>query len=698
MLIYHKNYNKKRMRTAVTTAIISVIMASAAEAQDIRIETDPESGGVLSMKIETDKSGMNWLMRADGSQYEWVGQQYEWGLGALRKDGERFTWGAENASVGKDGNTTYSIADGSLTLQVARHTEGGDLVETYTLTNTGKRACMVSDMMIHTPWNDNYPDGATCVGSRCHAHIWTGDNAAYVCALRMGGTGTHVGLALTEGEITGYSVSERDSKKGGSNTRGVLSLMTSKRKLKRGEKMVIGWRIFVHQGKEDFLQQMERRGLAHAKADKYTGEVGDTINITFYGPTSDLNDMTMTTSKGKELSVSVEGNAATARLVIDQTGDTEVTCHYAHGCKTTHLNFWGISSVDGLISNRCRFIMEHQQENDMEEPRYGAYLPYDNKTDSLYENWKKAKRRSDLDEGRERLGIGIGMAIWARTHRSAQVDSSITRYARFVRNVLQDRDYKTWSELDRKAKHRIYNYPWVSQFYVEMYRTTGEHQYLTDAYETMRRAYREAGYNFYMIGVPVIALTSELRKAGEDEKADFMIGEFAKAAECYMKNGTNYPSFEVNFEQSIVAPSVDFLCQMYLVTRDEKYRKAAEGFMPVLEAFGGMQPSFHLNDIALRHWDDYWFGRERYWGDTMPHYWSCITAECFAHYAEMTGDESYRRRAREIVMSNLCLLTEDGRGGCAYVHPTLVDGRHGDFLDPMANDQDWVMYYVGVAK
>ncbi|MCS2593418.1 hypothetical protein NXX56_23150 [Bacteroides thetaiotaomicron] len=69
----------------------------------------------------------------------------------------------------------------------------------------------------------------------------------------------------------------------------------------------------------------------------------------------------------------------------------------------------------------------------------------------------------------------------------------------------------------------------------------------------------------------------------------------------------NYPASEVNYEQAIVAPSVMFLLQLYMETGRQKYLDGAKIQMPVLEAFNGKQPSYHLNEIAVRHWDGYWF-------------------------------------------------------------------------------------------
>ena len=33
--------------------------------------------------------------------------------------------------------------------------------------------------------------------------------------------------------------------------------------------------------------------------------------------------------------------------------------------------------------------------------------------------------------------------------------------------------------------------------------------------------------------------------------------------------------------------------------------------------------------MPIRHWDGYWFGRERLWGDVFPHYWSVLSAAAY---------------------------------------------------------------------
>ena len=81
-------------------------------------------------------------------------------------------------------------------------------------------------------------------------------------------------------------------------------------------------------------------------------------------------------------------------------------------------------------------------------------------------------------------------------------------------------------------------------------------------------------------------------------------------------------------------------------------------------------------------------------------YWSCVSADAFARYAEICrrrGDEDkaeeYLERARTITLGNLPLFTEDGRGSAAFLYPKLMDGNSRHCPDPLANDESFALYY-----
>ncbi|MDP4271456.1 MAG: six-hairpin glycosidase, partial [Bacteroidota bacterium] len=253
-------------------------------------------------------------------------------------------------------------------------------------------------------------------------------------------------------------------------------------------------------------------------------------------------------------------------------------------------------------------------------------------------------------------------------------------------------DYTVLDGLESKQK-RLYNYPWVAQLYLEMYRLTQERNYLVDSYRTLSKYFLDSKYGFYAIGVPAQSLLNELRTVGLVLEHDSLLAQCRQTADQFVKTGLYYPKSEVNYEQSIVAPSVVFLFEMYQITKDEKYLREGERQLKALESFGGQQPDYHLNEIAIRHWDGYWFGKRQFWGDIMPHYWSTITSEASMRYAQITGNDMYKERAVTIVRNNLCLFFNDGSASCAYVYPANINGKKAAFFDPFANDQDWALVY-----
>ena len=331
--------------------------------------------------------------------------------------------------------------------------------------------------------------------------------------------------------------------------------------------------------------------------------------------------------------------------------------------------------------------------NRLSDPRYGAYMIYDNEGDSIYLNDTPNCNPVDRDEGAERVGMGVLLAKQFRLTKEEALKTSLLKYAKFLREKLQTKDYVTYSSVDQTNRNRGYNYMWVAEFYFQLYQATGDKQFAIDGYETLQSMFRQFGYGFYAIGIPVQIGLESLEMAGMKKEYQKLLADFKKTGDVFVRNGLNYPKFEVNYEQSIVAPAVQFLAQLYLVTREQKYLDEVKRQLPVVEAFNGFQPSFHLNDVAIRHWDGYWFGKREMFGDTFPHYWSTVTAAVYHYYAQCTGDLSYQKRAENIVRNNLCLFFEDGKASCAYLYPYKIDGVKGQFYDPYANDQDWALVY-----
>jgi hypothetical protein len=685
-------------------------------AQKIAYKTATETGAISQISLDSDPSQMNWTLAPDHSQYEWIGKEYGWGLGnfqlRITNDELRdYKWETPEQSNANGTHVVYRAGD--IQISVKRSYKGNDLIEEYTFKNTGNKTLELVDVGVNTPFNDNYPDAKTCMTARCNAHIWAGGSAAYVNAMKMSGQAPHLGLALTQGAIKSYEIAERDIKK--PNFRGVIMLNPENITLKPKESYTLAWRIFAHTGWDDFNTKLLKFNSVIAKTDKYVYEKGECAAIQLYSKKKlkgNVSDQKIYLN-GKQFHFQFNGNwkeypVKWTKIVkvpeistmncylfcvpIERLGENRIELVYNDG-KKTNIDILCISDIENLIVKRAEFILANQQMKDTADARFGAFMVYDNETDKIFLNDRPSVSRSDRDEGRERVGMGNFLALYYWQHPNKNIKKSLVEYADFLRNKLQDSDYKTYSRVDKKSRNRAYNYPWVASFYLRMFQVTGEKQYLQHAYGTLRAMYQQFKHGFYAINIPIELSRKLLRENSMTAQADTLLADFKIMGDTFVKNGTNYPRHEVNYEQSIVAPSVIALLELYRVTGEKRYLESAEMQLPVLEAFSGRQPSYHLNGIAIRHWDGYWFGKRESWGDTFPHYWSTLDAVAFHLYAQITGKKEYEERAKNNLRNNLCLFTEDGRGSCAYIYPYKVNGQRAQFYDPYANDQDWALYF-----
>ncbi len=649
-------------------------MASAASQVDFKVNNT--TGAIDSIGVSGDTNRMNWVLRTDESQYTWLGANYGWGLGYFTVNGTKYAWNKPTSiklSSAKNGNMRVSYLVGGIRVDVVRTYNKGILTERYTFTNTNAKEVKLSDMGIYTPFNDNYPTASTCMTNRCNASIWPGGDYAYVVANKMSGRGTGLGLMTTENGFMSYDIWERGNNRSSSNFRGVIALSPADRKLSKGGSYSVSWKLFTHDGTQDFYKKMIALGGAQLSSDKYVYQVGETARLT------------LTTAKG----------TTTKDIKITQPG--EVKAEMANGIKRTYAELLGVSSYYGLIEKRVNFILNHQQMNDAGNVHDGAYMVYDNDLNSIYLN-NGRRRSNDTGDGRERIGMGVLLAKWYMLHPSEQLKESLVRYASFVRKKLQTKNY-TLKQASDLSGDRGYNYPWAADFYFYMYDVTKDKIYAQHGYATMKALFRNFKYGFYCIHMPVLHSLKVLREAGLTAQADSLLASYKKTADVFVKNGLNFPHHEVNYEQSIIAPAAQFLCEMYIETKDPRCLATVRQLLPAIASFSALQPSCHMNEISIRHWDGFWFGKKQLWGDTFPHYWSAINAHLYYYYAQVTGDKTYQKRAENIVRNNLCNFFEDGKASCAFIYPRLVNGQKAHCYDPFANDQDWALvYYLLVDK
>ena len=690
--------NELIKRIGIFVCLLIAVDCLSAGNFPVEMRINPSTGAISELTLKGDNRSMNWVVKTDGTQYPWVKDNYGWGLGYFTavkgKETVKREWRVP-VEISPDGMKVL-YREGDIRILIKREIKQGDLVEEYFFTNEGEEPVSLYDVAIYTPFNDNYPDAQQCINSRAHMHIWKGGSAAYVNAIRMGAFTPHLGLVVTNGAIRNYEIWERGRKKANSQTRGIIALDLPDLLLKPGESYSLEWHVFAHNGNDDFRHKLLEKGSVLVSCNKYVFEKGEKVRV----ECRSLEPLEACTAKmnGVPVPVKQAGNLCFVEVPMEQAGEVRFDFYY-NGNKQTHADCLVISNTADLIRKRVDFIRTRQQMNNPSDLRDGAYMVYDNEGDSIYLNDTPNCNPVDRDEGAERLGMGVLLAKQYLLTKDPELKQSLLRYTDFVRRKLQTDNYVTYSSVDQKNRNRGYNYMWVAELYFQMYKVTGDKQLVTDGYKTLKSMFQQFGYGFYAIGIPVRLGLQSLKEAGMKKEYTDLRNDFIKTGDVFVKNGLNYPAHEVNYEQSIVAPAIQFLAQLYLETGSQKYLDEVKRQMPVLEAFNGFQPSYHLNEVAIRHWDGHWFGKRELFGDTFPHYWSTITGAVYYYYALCTGDSSYQKRAENVVRNNLCLFFEDGKASCAYMYPYKIDGVKAEFYDPYANDQDWALvYYLLVNK
>ena len=621
------------------------------------ITIDPATGAVARLAHPGDPHGMNWTCTP--SENLWFPVSNGWGLGycAMPSTGgaaaPRWQLPVKLKVTATTAQARYRL--GQLEVTVSRRLCAGHFDEEYVFRNGGKTDQPIWGIGLFTPFNDNYPDATTCVTRRCNAHVWCGGNVAYVCALRMGGTAPHLGLVLTEGFIGGYSIEGRGLLTGGSNIRGAIVLNANGQTLAPGQSRRIAWTMFWHTGWDDFFAQARQiPGFVEVRAATYT----------------------LTGNQRPQITVS-----ATGASIQKPDGDT-IKIQLPNK-RETWLRVQRIEDVGQLVQQRTQFIAARQQVRDRGDRLYGALLSYDNELQARFHNpkWR------DQSEGREHVGMGVLLAQAAQRWPNPKIAAAAQLNHEFVRTKLQLANGTVLDSVGDRQTQRLYNYPWVALFHLEM-------QAYDACLRTCRQYYRRGGAKFYAFPIPMVDAVGAFRAAGRHRQAAELLQLFCGHADQIVATGTRIPAHEVNYEQSIIGPATLIPLEAYLLTRDKKYLRCVREFLPLLEAFNGRQPDHRLNDIGIRHWDGFWFGRLKMWGDTFPHYWSAVTGWVFYRYWQATGLESYRQRGREILLNNLSTFRPDGSATCAYIYPDAVNGNSGRLRDPLANDQDWALVFL----
>ncbi len=535
---------------------------------------------------------------------------------------------------------------------------------------------------IYATFNENYDLAERCLDYRCHTHIWCGGEVSYVCARKMGMCDFALGLVLTAGSLDTYSI-ERDLSQM-SNDRGDFIFHPAPFVLAENEEYVLSWELFWHEdGKFHDAFAAYPRGIV-ISSDAFTVFSDEELVFRVNRP---------------GVSVTLDGMAIPAVTV---GGETHVTYRPARigehvfaldcGGIQTKAEFYVQAPFEALVRARVEFIVNRQQYHRPGSRLDGAYLIYDNEEDRMYFD----NQNPDHNASRERLVMGLLVAKYLQYFPDERIYESFMKYYRFVSCEFYNEE--TGEVFDTigmdPTRKRLYNAPWMSMLVMELYKLTGDKSYLSKMCRLLDVYYTIGGERFYPNGLTMLETVNALRDAEMYPEVEALLAKYRVHVGNIVKIGIDYPPHEVKYEQTIVSPGAALTAQMCMLTGDPSLIDAARIQAQLLERFHGEQPSYHFNGLAIRHWDAYWFGKKKQYGDTFPHVASIHSSDAFLQYAQISGDAYFKALAWRGMRDNLCCFRADGRAYSSYVYPFSVNGVRCEYYDPWANEQDGALYFM----
>ncbi|WP_119926886.1 hypothetical protein [Bailinhaonella thermotolerans] len=616
----------------------------------------------------------------DEATEDWHTAEHRWGSGFLAGPAGAGRWNHPvSLSVTPESVTAVHEVLPGLRLEAERR--GGDvLTETYTLVNETAADVRIDAMGVQVPIRDIYPGSAESLRSACHAHVFTGGAWSWLLARPMSGRPPMLGLILREGELWAYSVESRNPGSG-SNVRGHLVLQPTDHArnpaafggqpritVPAGGTHRLSWEIGWYDEVPAFLAATR----APARLPRLAAELGEGLLV-----------------EGDAGVAAEDADAVPAEGGVELRGRRHGVVHVDIGKRSRTAVLFHLPARE-LVERRVAYILRHQRPLERPEPARHALVPVDTATGirRLTSGW------SDWSDGAERLGMAqlLQLARMRGWGDAAELDAALAGYAAFARAHLVDGTGAVrWGSDTVNVKPRLYNFPWTAQFFADRHVLTGDPADLELAARVLERAYELGAASHLSIGQAeaVVHVAGLLAAAGQAGRAASLRESLYGTARHFAAAGADLPAHEVNYEQSMVAPLVSTLAVVYGETREAALLPPLAEAVRWLLAFGGPQPHVRLRDIGIRHWDGFWFGQNRLYGDVFPHHWSALTAVALTQLpAELRTPET-DGTAEAIFRANLANYREDGSATCAFVMPSTVDGAPAHREDPLANDQDW---------
>ncbi|RKN43762.1 hypothetical protein [Streptomyces hoynatensis] len=619
----------------------------------------------------------------DAATAVWHSLEHQWGSGHLVTDRGAARWHAPAALRVVDGavEAVHTPLPG-VCVEVRRRVDGELLRERYAVVNTAAEPLTLTGLGVQTPFADWYPDAEGSLERAVHAHLFTGGTWAWALAQPMSGRGRCLGLVVREGALRAYAVESRNQASL-SHVRGHLVLLVTDRArnpeafggqpalhLAPGEAVTLEWELGWYASVAEFTAATRPPAAFSA----YAAEVGKPILVeAAFVDSPDPGVQVTRESEGRfRVESSVHG---THTLDVGEGARTEVLFHLP---------------LEEMVRRRVAYIAAHQRPVERPGLLAHAFVPVDTRTGlRLATNgW------SDWSDGSERIAMPLLLQQAAARGLADPEEPGplLEGWSRFaVRHLLDETGAPRRGSFSRHIKPRLYDMPWLAQFFHDRYCVHGREEDLARAACILERSFELGGATHLSIGSSptTTAVCGSLQAAGQAVRAAALRDRLVDSAREFVARGRRLPAHEVNYEQSMVAPLIDLLTDAHALTGEAVFHDAISERLPWLLAFGGPQPHARLHGIAIRHWDGYWFGANRLWGDVFPHYWSTLTATTLLRLPATLRTPGTDRLAEAILRANMANYREDGSATCAFVMPSAIDGRPGHTADPVANDQDW---------
>lgn len=512
----------------------------------------------------------------------------------------------------------------------------------------------------------------------CVAHVWCGGDVAWVWAGHPSGERRYYSAVLTQGSISSYSLHcDASRAPTGAFYRGSPVLNPPRLRLAPKGSAVFAFRIRESERRPD----RDLMGPLQVTADNYSPSVGEEVTVR----------------------IATKDGVREERRRFDEPGEKVVTVEEAGRRTFVRLNV--LEDLDVILLRRARFIARRQQAGEDRGPLSGAYLIYDDETKETVVG------KTDHNAGRERLGMGVVMAMAARRSGDAEIRSSLGRHRAFILRELFDSETCTvYNEIGRdNSWHRNYNYPWMALYWLETWKLTRDVTHLRYAAGTLRAYYeRRGGFREESPGLDPGATIRALESAGLSDEAAALRTNLIKHADNILSRRGRTTSAEVSVTHGGANLRGSILAQAWEQTHDPRYRDELASELVRAAAFSAFQPDYRMAAQPVRHWDGFWFGGETLYGDTFPQWLGALNGEMHRRAESVTGCDC-SRIWRTNLRGVLSAFRADGFASCAYypfLKETFVDNRNGfrpfasagvrrgGRWDKWANDQDWSLYYA----